>query len=52
MAELADFEFPKKGQIMGEGQFSNVHRVRHKPTNRVYALKEVASTDFQDQPFP
>lgn len=38
---LDDFEFLSKNKILGEGAFSEVLQVRHKLTNKKYAMKKI-----------
>ena len=38
---LEDFEPLEKNKILGEGAFSQVSAVRHKKTNKKFALKKI-----------
>ena len=40
---LADFEVTHK---IGSGAFSNVYKVIHKKTNKIYALKQMSKDDL------
>lgn len=51
LANISDFDFPQGKRILGEGQFSQVRRVRHKKTGKLYALKEVRLSDYQKRAF-